>query len=113
MRSSLACAAPPVGTVDGRVPSRFTGKTLELVTETKTVPAVASHVVQKGDTLYSLARRFNTTVDKVTPEQRERLDALVVVPEGARQRHPSVRDERRPAQRRRPAGVTTREATAL
>tara|TARA_R110002020_G_scaffold167497_2_gene355840 strand:+ start:125 stop:1117 length:993 start_codon:yes stop_codon:yes gene_type:complete len=31
------------------------------------------------------ARLFGRLVDKVTPEQRERLDALVVVPEGARQ----------------------------
>ncbi|MEC5383765.1 DUF4158 domain-containing protein [Aurantimonas sp. C2-6-R+9] len=31
------------------------------------------------------ARLFRRLVDKVTPDQRERLDALVVVPEGARQ----------------------------
>lgn len=31
------------------------------------------------------ARLFRCLVDEVTPEQRERLDALVVVPEGARQ----------------------------
>jgi murein DD-endopeptidase MepM/ murein hydrolase activator NlpD len=65
MRASLPACAAPVGTVDGRVPSRFNGETLALVTETRAVPATKTYEVQKGDTLYSLARRFNTSVDKL------------------------------------------------
>ena len=66
MRLGLpACAATPVGTVDGRVPSRFVGEALRLETQTKTRSPAQTYEVKKGDTLYSLARRFNTTVDKL------------------------------------------------
>jgi lipoprotein NlpD len=97
--SGTACARTPVGTVDGRVPSRFTGRALVLATETHSAPTPGrTYEVEKGDTLYSLARRFHTTVDALakangieTPEKM-RIGQKLVVPgpaDGALRREPT------------------------
>ncbi len=66
------CAAAPVGAIDGRVPSRFTGEALAVVRAAAAQPGqrgatggVDSYIVQQGDTLWSLARRFGTSVDRL------------------------------------------------
>ncbi len=59
--SFCACAAAPVGAVDGRVPSRFAGGALAVVGETKAPPRTVT--VAPGETLWSLARRHGVSVD--------------------------------------------------
>ncbi len=69
------CAATPLGAIDGRVVSRYSGPPLKLedgghlppgrgAADTAGAPGgTDSYRVRPGDTLYSLARRFETTVD--------------------------------------------------
>ena len=55
----------PVGTVNGRVPSRFKGPALTLVENSTQESYPRTYKVKRGDTLWSLARRFGTTVQRL------------------------------------------------
>jgi lipoprotein NlpD len=77
---SNACGAAwhrrPVGTVAGVATSRYRGVPLEVVDEAAPAPpgvrvasapgtAPTSHLVARGETLYSLARRYGTSVERL------------------------------------------------
>ena len=81
------CAHVPIGAVGGKITSNYAGKGLAVVRpSTEEAETPATYVVQKGDTLWSLARKFNTSVDrllaanKLKKPQDLRVDRRLIIP---------------------------------
>lgn len=70
----VGCAtAAPIGAKGNRVASKFTGEPLQVITGKNIAMATAAraapqqhHVIQRGDTLWSLSRRFGVTLAQLS-----------------------------------------------
>jgi lipoprotein NlpD len=118
------CAHAPIGAVGGKVTSTYTGKGLAVVRPVADEPASpATYVVQKGDTLWGLSRKFNTSVDrlmaanKLKKPQELRVDRRLIIPSDPNKDGPGLMhagggtDIQAPAKTQASASLTSRPAT--